>query len=68
MTEIKFPPENPLGIVAMPPGYELIKLDSGHWMWATYTEESATDVDRWSVYRGAMAHFNRKGNGKNEGR
>lgn len=41
----------------MPPGYNLVRLDSGHFMWAHDDDirESAIHWDRWAIYRSAWA-------------
>jgi hypothetical protein len=51
-----------LGFVNMPDGYELVQVDSGHWLWVeTATDrESVIDCDRWAIYRGAKQDAERK--------
>lgn len=48
-----------LGIQKMPPGYHLIQLDSGHYIWdhPKTDTESCIHWDRWAIYRGAWAHY-----------
>lgn len=42
----------------LPPGYKVIQLDSGHFMWVLNGEvEGPISVDRWWVRRCAFAHY-----------
>ena len=47
-----------LGFYKMPEGYDLIQLDSGHWMWSNDEgrSESCISVDKWDIYYGAVSH------------
>ncbi|PTU76867.1 hypothetical protein DBO86_23000 [Pseudomonas indoloxydans] len=49
-----------LGIQKMPPGYLLIGLDSGHFMWERTSdeEESAIHWNKWEVWRWAWQDHN----------
>lgn len=40
----------------LPPGYRVVQLDSGHYVWMTDTAEGLISVDRWWVRRCAFAH------------
>ena len=48
--------QDALGFCSMPDGYELWRLDSGHWMWAhpSTDRESVIHWDRWAIYHGAV--------------
>lgn len=41
----------------MPPGYEAVRLDSGHCIWTQGDRESAIHWDKWAIYRGAWADY-----------
>lgn len=47
---------NALGFVRMPLGYDLVQLDSGHWMWVEQrTErESCIHWNKWWIYHSAI--------------
>ena len=49
-----------LGIQKMPPGYLLIGLDSGHFMWERVGEEaeSAIHWNKWAIWRSAWHDYN----------
>ena len=46
-----------LGRCKMPDGYQLLKLDSGHFMWRhdESDDESCIHWNKWTVYHGAHA-------------
>jgi hypothetical protein len=54
------------GRAKLPPGYGVLHLDSGHFMWVLLCEDDPTDWtiessihwDRWAVWRGAWADYN----------
>ena len=50
---------NRLGIKKMPPGYLLIGLDSGHFLFERESdeEESAIHWNRWAVWRWAWQDY-----------
>ena len=54
-----------LGIQKMPPGYLLIGLDSGHFMWERTSdeEESAIHWNKWEVRRWAWQYHNERAAG-----
>ena len=42
----------------IPPGYKIIQLDSGHYLWVLNdSKEGLISWDRWWVRRCAFAHF-----------
>lgn len=44
----------------LPPGYTVVQLDSGHYMWKLNDEkEGAIDVDQYRARRCAFLHFER---------
>ena len=49
-----------LGIKKMPPGYLLIGLDSGHFMWERVSgeAESAIHWSKWAIWRSAWHDYN----------
>lgn len=51
---------NRLGFKNMPPGYLLIGLDSGHFLFERESdeEESAIHWNRWAVWRWAWQDYN----------
>ena len=51
---------NRLGFKKMPPGYLLIGLDSGHFLFERESdeEESAIHWNRWAVWRWAWQDYN----------
>lgn len=50
---------NRLGFASMPPGYRLLGLDSGHFIWerASDMEQSAIHWDKWIVRRWAWEDY-----------
>ena len=54
-----------LGIKTMPPGYNLLQLDSGHYIWERQSdhEESAIHWNKWEVWRWAWHDHNGHSNG-----
>lgn len=58
-----------LGIQKMPPGYLLIGMDSGHFMWERVSDEaeSAIHWNKWEVRRWAWQdHNDRAAGGQDE--
>ena len=47
-----------LGFAKMPPGYQLLGLDSGHFIWFHEQSdlESCIHWNRWATYKGAWEH------------
>ena len=47
---------NALGFVKMPEGYDLIQLDSGHWIWVHESTDRESEIhwDKWAIYRGSV--------------
>lgn len=50
---------NRLGFASMPPGYKLLQLDSGHFIYERESdgEESAIHWNKWAIWRWAWADF-----------
>ncbi len=50
---------NSLGFVKMPPGYQLLGLDSGHFIWFHEQSdlESAIHWDKWTIYKWAWEDY-----------
>lgn len=48
-----------LGIAKMPPGYRLLQLDSGHFIWEREADDAESEIhsNKWAVYRGAWANY-----------
>ena len=60
---------NRLGFARMPPGYLLIQLDSGHFIWEIESDpdlEPPIHWDKWTMRRWAWAHYNEKRGAGNE--
>ena len=58
-----------LGIQKMPPGYLLIGLDSGHFMWERVSDEAESVIhwNKWEVRRWAWQdHNERQAGGQDE--
>lgn len=45
-----------LGIVDLPEGFVMHKLDSGHWIWEHPESDTSSVIhwDRWATYRGTV--------------
>ena len=41
----------------LPPGYAVVQLDSGHYLWTEGDRESSIHWNRWPVFRGAWADY-----------
>lgn len=52
---------NRLGFAKMPPGYKLLQLDSGHFMYEREADEmeSAIHWNRWAVRKAAWDDYRR---------
>lgn len=58
MSEV-FDYTNRLGFLSMPPGYKLLGLDSGHFLWERESDkmDSVIHWDKWAIRRGAWADY-----------
>lgn len=47
-----------LGRHKMPPGYQILQLDSGHFIWRHNESDGESDIhwSKWRVYQWAHAH------------
>ena len=58
---VKFPSR----VTPLPPGYTIVQLDSGHYMWVhndgKRERESCMHWDRWAVWRGVFEDFEKGG-------
>ena len=51
-----------LGRQKMPPGYQIIQLDSGHFIWfhEQSDDESCIHWSKWAIYRGAHDDYKKR--------